>query len=444
MTHFSPVLHGSAYSLRVLPDWGNHSYTYSPAVVTNVREELLACRTTAWFGQFLNRQSPVYDIIGPDAVALLNKVCVNKDFAQLDMQGSRHALMCNEQGQLLADGLLIRTGEQSFRTYWLAPVLDFYVTSMGMNVEGRYVADEYFFQIDGPKSLEILEEATQTDLHDIKFARRKAVKCAGTDMTVIRLGMSGCLAYEVHGHISNEEAVFAHICEVGREYGMKLIGEAYCFNHTQGGYPNQILHYLYPYITSGDAMKEYFQANMLYEFNRRGSCANNPEDYYVTPFDVGWEYLINWDHDFIGEEALRRISLDPPAKPVTLEWNIEDVAKVFMAQFSGTEIEPPVDTITDDCDGWRDMTIHVQQVFAKGERVGRSVGRIKDYYHRRMISLAFIAPQLAVEGEEVTVLYGTPGTRQMEIRATVAPFPYYNEELRNETFDTEKIARSVR
>ena len=32
---------------------------------------------------------------------------------------------------------------------------------------------EYFIQIAGEKSLEILEDAFQSDLHDIKFARHQ-------------------------------------------------------------------------------------------------------------------------------------------------------------------------------------------------------------------------------------------------------------------------------
>ncbi|EET60300.1 hypothetical protein BRYFOR_07860, partial [Marvinbryantia formatexigens DSM 14469] len=43
--------------------------------------------------------------------------------------------------------------------------------------------------------------------------------------------------------------------------------------------------------------------------------------------------------------------------------------------------------------------------------------------------------------EEVVVLWGDKGHRQKEIRAKVAPFPYYNGDFRNETFDTEKIPR---
>ena len=95
----SPINQG----VKVLSRVGNG---FLPTVVTSPKEELLACRETAWLGPFLNI-SPVYDICGPDAAKLLNSVCVNRDFNILKIGGYRHALMCNEKGQLLANGLVI-------------------------------------------------------------------------------------------------------------------------------------------------------------------------------------------------------------------------------------------------------------------------------------------------------------------------------------------------
>ena len=77
--------------------------------------------------------------------------------------------------------------------------------------------------------------------------------------------------------------------------------------------------------------------------------------------------------------------------------------------------------------------------FTIDNAIGRTAGRTHDYYHRKEISLAFIERSKAIEGNEVSVLWGTNGSPQTEIRATIAAFPYYNEECRNETFDVGKI-----
>jgi hypothetical protein len=40
-------------------------------------------------------------------------------------------------------------------------------------------------------------------------------------------------------------------------------------------------------------------------------------------------------------------------------------------------------------------------------------------------------------------MWGTDPETAQPIRAKIARFPYYNEEYRNETFDTEKILHPV-
>jgi hypothetical protein len=60
------------------------------------------------------------------------------------------------------------------------------------------------------------------------------------------------------------------------------------------------------------------------------------------------------------------------------------------------------------------------------------------HYYRDMISLCSIDVEHGQLGNEVIVLWGNPGTRQKEIRAKVARFPYLNEN-RNEHVDVSKI-----
>lgn len=414
-----------------------------PYVYTSTREEYMAGRQSAWLGVCLN-VTPVYEISGPDAAALLNKVCVNRDFAAMKEGMSKHALICNEKGHMVADGVIMKREGTSYRTYWMAPVLQFYVMTSGMDVQGQYMTDEYFFQIDGPKSLEILEEATQTDLHDIKFARNKKVKICGTDMVVHRLGMSGCLAYEVHGDAENAEIVYTKIREVLEAHGGKPqgIGSYGIINHTTAGYPNQMQHYLYPYGEANAALGA-FMEKCSPALTPYGSNAEAKEDYSVTPYDVGWGYLVNFDHDFIGKEALAEIKKNPPRMVVTLEWNADDVADVFASNFRGRAVEQydPIETPTDG--DMIKMLLRGDQVMKDGKKIGMAIGRTWAYYERRMVSLAYIKPEYAVEAEKVEILWGDIGHPQKKIRATVAPFPYYNEEYRNETFDVEKIPHPV-
>lgn len=414
-----------------------------PYVYTSTKEEYLAGRESAWLGITLN-VTPVYVLHGSDAAKLLNRVCVNRDFSVMKAGMSKHALICNEKGHLVADGVVMKEEGTIYRTYWLAPVLQYYVMTSGLEVQGEYVQDEYFFQIDGPKSLEILEEATHTDLHDIKFAKNKKVQICGTEMTVHRLGMSGCLAYEVHGKAENGEMVYTKIREVLEAHGGKPqgIGSYGIINHTTAGYPNQMQHYIYPY-GEGDPELGKFMERCSIPLTPYGSNSQYAEDYSVYPYDIGWGYLVNFNHDFIGKEALLNIKENQPRKVVTLEWNADDVAEVFASNFRGKDVEPydPIDPPTDG--DMIKMLLRGDQVLKDGVKIGMAVGRTWAYYERRMISLAYIKPEYTQEGTEVSVLWGDVGHPQKEIRAKVAQFPYYNEEYRNETFDVEKIPHPV-
>ena len=65
------------------------------------------------------------------------------------------------------------------------------------------------------------------------------------------------------------------------------------------------------------------------------------------------------------------------------------------------------------------FTYRADKVFGGENQIGISSGRIISYNYNSMISLGFINPKYAKEGTKLEILWGTPGTRQMKVRATV-------------------------
>lgn len=105
--------------------------------------------------------------------------------------------------------------------------------------------NRFIFQVDGPKSLQIIEKAFKADFHDLRFARNKTIDVDGDEVFVHRLGMSGALAYEIQGDESIADKVFNLVVEAGEEFGMKTLGirQYMCGGvHTPGGYPNHLVH----------------------------------------------------------------------------------------------------------------------------------------------------------------------------------------------------------
>lgn len=420
-----------------------------PYLYNGLRRETGAYRKTAWIGTPL-MLSPIYDVVGPDACAFLQSICVN-DFSKLKYKGLRHAIICNEKGQELTDGVVIRIAEDRYRTYWLNPPIQYLLEKSGFDVHGEdMTGKEYFIQIEGEKSLEILEDAFQQDLHDIRFAKRRVVDMDGRKVNVIRLGMCGGLAYEIHGPMDDYAYVYDKVWESGEKFGAEKEGMlAYNeFNHTEAGFSNIHQHYPLPWFETSDDMTKWMYDHpslSMYNINRKlvGSSTDLQER-FVTPYDMGWGFLVKFNHDFIGREALEAMADKPARTAVTLEWNPEDVGKIFAAMNTrgGQEVDDiskdsDLDIVGNNVDGV--YYYRADEVYSGNRKVGITSGRIHTYNYNAMISIAYVEPGVIKLGDELRILWGTPGTKQMWVRAKVCPLPYNDDIVTNDKFDVETI-----
>ena len=383
--------------------------------------------------------------------------------ASLKVGGSRHGLMCDERGRILMDGTVLRTGDEEFTAIWLSPYIQYAFESSA----GRYDAvgedltgQEFLFQVAGPRSLEILERVTGEDLRDIRFSRHRQSRVGDAVVRVYRLGLAGGLAYEVHGQVPDAAGVYAAIWAAGRPLGMRKLGmRAYLMNHTEDGFPQAYMHYPYPWFEDPGFAAWLDERGpgasfMMLRPRLWGSLGDDLGKRYVTPFDVGWENRIHWDHSFPGREALAEIAADPPRTVVTLEWNADDIADVYRSQFAGLaagepymplDLSGPSDVLQDA--GVPDPVTglpmakdyHADLVLsASGAEIGFSAGRVESTTYQRMISLGFVARSHAAPGTQAIVVWGNPGTRQKRIRVTVARFPYLRAE-RNDAIDVRAL-----
>jgi vanillate/3-O-methylgallate O-demethylase len=157
--------------------------------------------------------------------------------------------------------------------------------------------------------------------------------------------------------------------------------------------------------------------------------SENIEDYYLTPYALGYGPFIKFDHDFIGREALEKMADEPQRKKVTLAWNVDDVVDVFRSMLdpSGENykyIDLPLSNYTS---ATYDRIVH------RGKMVGFSMFSGYSFNERSMLSLAVVDPDIEI-GTEVTLVWGEEGGgsqkttverhKQTEIRAVVSPAPY--------------------
>ena len=419
---------------------------YIPYEYTDFREEVLASKTSAYIGTVLNT-SPVYDVEGPDAAKFLTSVCVN-DFTRMKEGTIRHAVMCNDKGQILTDGVIAKVGDNHFRTYWMMPVVDYYMSVTDMDVKGTDLrGKEFFIQIAGPKSLEIIENATGESIRDIKFVHHRMSSIAGEPVRILRLGMAGTLGYELHGDMAVLDKVYEILWNEVQKFGGKKLGQvAYCMNHTEAGFPNINTHYPMPWFEHPGIAKhlESHPDEGYFNWNRQlvGSVGDDLEIRFKTPYDCGWGYLVNFDHDFPGKEALAKIAENPPHKLVTLEWNPDDIGAIYTSWFRGRGEEPaePIEARPTDVYYLNPvgMHFHADKVMCGDQMIGTSSGRLQSVYYRRMISLGYLDTEYAVEGREYILIWGTPGTRQFPVRVKVCKTPYLDFE-NNKDIDVTKL-----
>jgi glycine cleavage system aminomethyltransferase T len=148
------------------------------------------------------------------------------------------------------------------------------------------------------------------------------------------------------------------------------------------------------------------------------------EDYYQTPWDLGYGKHVKFDHTFIGRPALEAMAVKPHREKVWLVWNKEDVLKVYGSSLSTGDrykhLEMP---------GAMYSTLPFDRVTKGGKLVGLSTYNVYTSNVRAWFSLAMLDHDAAVEGSEVSVVWGEPngGTAkpsverhvQTEVRATV-------------------------
>lgn len=376
---------------------------------------------------------------GPEAAEFLSSICMN-GFATYPVGSSKHAVMLSHDGLIAAHGLLQRDGDQRFRLFASGPWALYQHSRTSLDVQAS-VQDIYLFQIAGPTSLQTLERATGEELRDVGFLRFRDTSIDGIPTEICRIGMSGTLAYELHGPLEQGPEVYAAVVRAGEEFGIQRLGwRTYTVNHVEGGFPQLI----WTFIGSADedpGFLEFLGHDAGFVPITSGSV--DPADRRArqrTPVELDWHRAARFDHDFVGREALEKEVADPRRTIVTLRWNPEDVIDIYASLLRPGPEYKTIDLPT--APHLRGRHAHADHVLRDGRRVGISSGTTYSYWYREVISLCTIDLEAAEIGSEVVVQWGDVGGPIKDVRATVERYPYLDAE-RNQTYDLGAIPSGV-
>jgi len=421
---------------------GPNVYPGVPSEFTNWRDEQQAWqRTCVLFNQSYHMADLAVE--GPDALRLLTDLGVNS-FDGFVVDRAKHFVPCSPDGYVIGDVILFALAQGSYNLVGRAPALNWityhaetgpYDVTVELDQRSALRTDgkrkSYRFQVQGPNAMAVIEKLLGGPPPELKFFHMTTVTIAGRTARALRHGMAGQPGWELFGPWEDEQAVREAIVTAGEEFGLRQVGgRAYSSNTLESGWIPSPL----PAVYSGKSLKAYREWLPADGYEGRASIGGSfvggtLEDYYFTPWDLGYGGYVKFDHDFIGREALQAMADGEHRKKVTLALDDDDVTRTISTMFQKEDRAKFVD--------WPSAVYSMHPydaVTVDGETVGVSTWIGYSASEGRMLTLAVLDPEHAEPGTEVTLVWGEEngGTSkptverhvQTEIRATVSPVPY--------------------
>jgi glycine cleavage system aminomethyltransferase T len=402
--------------------WGHINAGYLVAYeYTRWWKESQALRQAAVLGDWswLNKTR----VRGRDAFRLMNYATV-KDLSKQQIGQIVYTPMVNEAGKVAIEGLTLKLADDEYLFTQSAGLkwLEFLRERIGAKVELEDVTPDYTcYALQGPRSTEVLEALTGESWRDLRFSRFRKVEILGTQTIVARQGVTGEVGYEFLMRTESGRAheLWRKLREVGKDFGLRELGfKAQLIGHTETGIATVIRDFL-PARGTPEQLRRMMRHWMAPE--ELAAIDWDIGEQLCSPAELGWAYTINLGKgDFHGRDALAREADagGPKRRLMGLEWNSDDMAALYAAQFRDAPSAPPPDLPYGQ---FRVLFLRVLQG-------GWASGYAYSPTLRRMLSLARLDRALQA-GDKVQVLWGGFSDEPVaRIEAKVVALPFIKQE----------------
>lgn len=406
------------------------------AEFSNWRDEQESWRTTAIF-QDMSFHMCSMQVEGPDTYRLLSDLGINS-FESFGPMQAKQYVVCSSDGLYVGDAILTCEEVNKVRLVGKPNVpnwVRYHLESGGydarvVNFDGPSpnLSDRelFRFQVQGPNAQKIIEEANGGPLADIRFFKMGRFSVGPHQVTALNHRMSGAPGFEFWGPSAIGPEVKSKILEIGANYGIRPIGgKVYPVTATESGWLSSVV----PAIYTGESTKAYREwlAADSYEANASIGGSFSLADInqmYLSPFDMGYGFMVKFDHQFCGRAALERLAKVPHREKVRLVWNSHDATVVQASMFGSGPyskyMEMPVANYA---------TFQADEVSIDGKGIGMAFHPVYSMNARAWISLAVVDATFAKDGQELLVKWGEqdggskkpPVERhtQRQVRATI-------------------------
>jgi vanillate/3-O-methylgallate O-demethylase len=368
-------------------------------------------------------------IEGPDATRLLTAVSANNYEAFAVGQAKQFVPVTND-GNIVTDGILLREAPDRYVLSGIPAAQNWvkyhggkggydvsFATDPSTAFRGGADPGLFRYQVQGPLARDLVETVFGGPLPPAKFFHSVPVTLDGRAFRALRHNMAGQDGFEFIGDWAHAAAVKDKLLAAGEQFGLIHVGAwAYASASVESGWiPSPI-----PAIYTDPDLADYRKWLPLYGIEGQrpldGSFFSpDIEDYYCTPYELGYGRSVSFNHDFVGREALEKARDNVRRTKVTLVYDPADVRTV----------------LGDDLGFY--LTYARHRVEAGPGLVGLTYQTATIDPVGTILSLTLIAKEYAEPGTQVEVVWGEhpgPGTDPdadlgfPRIRATVQSAPF--------------------
>jgi aminomethyltransferase len=158
----------------------------------------------------VRRKAGIFDVshmgrtlfTGEGAGRFLDYLTTN-DIAGLAPMQTRYTLICNEEGGVVDDTIAVRTGEESYVTFWNASNRE-KDTLWAKERRGRFEVKmedrsdaSFMIALQGPKAHQVLQPLCKIDLSRVKRHMGAWTRVAGMECCILRTGYTGEDGFEI-------------------------------------------------------------------------------------------------------------------------------------------------------------------------------------------------------------------------------------------------------
>jgi aminomethyltransferase len=168
---------------------------------------------------------------GPDAEDFVNFV-ITRDATKIPVMRARYVILCNEEGGILNDPVLLRIAHDEF--WFSLSDSDIGLYLQGVNVGKRFDVeiaeiDVAPVQIQGPKSVDLMVDLFGQELADLPSYGLAEGEVAGHSVIISQTGFTGEKGYEIYLRDATLHAddMWNAVLEAGRPHNLKVIAPAH-------------------------------------------------------------------------------------------------------------------------------------------------------------------------------------------------------------------------